>query len=85
MITTFEEFEGEVFSSGSEPYEDQMERIHNDFKQKQHDDRKVSNRNVDKDVTRGVIKADMKGNHMLLRNRGSKLKTLLNLQLLLGM
>ena len=74
-VEDFEEFEGEVFSSGSEPYEDQMERIHNDFKLKQHEDRKVSNKNVDKGVTRGVIKADMKGNNMLLRNRGSKLKS----------
>jgi hypothetical protein len=72
------------FSSGSEPYEDQMERICNEFKQKQHDERKVSTRNVDKDITRGVVKAGMKGNHMLLRNRGSKLKNSLKPPAIVG-
>ena len=64
-----EDYNGEVFSSGSESFEDQMQEIRDEFNKKQLDDARMVAKNDTMDNTREFTKPAMKDNNMVVRNR----------------
>ena len=69
-----DDFEGEIFSSGSETFEDQMIKIRNDFDQSKVVDKKVTVSDACDDDIEEEAKVSKTGNYALHRSGESQLE-----------